>query len=783
MLFLSISLVVGSTLEDVSYSIKQNGIMINLEYTKQISDDDIIGWKSDRGWVYLTLLGVRAPKNKSSQEDYSGIVRKIIIDDFDESTQLAILVKKPILGYDIINSKTSPSTIVFIHTEMKKSEVASLKQHIEKEGVSVFNVAKSSGFPKYNTNFRNAFDQARKELGPNAIFEYHGNLYTTNHPGEKESKSKSILMDKEIAPLKDGELHYFTLREMKKNSESDSLIEEVYINQSTGEIISEKIGDSISTEGIFKENSLNSRSRDDGWFSGDFPSYKTGDIKSPIKKQHTIAKDTLVTKERPVFAQSNSKKREKTKKWLGLFELFKPTIKTQSDKEQIKEYLADDESDTFTKLQTEYVPSLDQNIDIKDFDETIFTTSKTQLSDTNIVNQIEITNSSIEESLLTLQKEHIPTNFYSVQDTLPVVEYYESQTQAPDTNVVRAWFTDESIISDEYDVTHLQKQYIPLKGDNIGDKIIEDESLNESSPQMTQAPDTNVVRAWFTDESIISDEYDATHLQKQYIPLKDSNIPFDENDELIVEEALPQNPEYTDPFMISNRFKTRFNNYSIVQKSKKDKDIPFLPDSVDNNTWLSFFPLQKDSMKKTLKWNFKEEKEVPLFLQKEREALEYSSRSIAEHDWRKELPQQRPKSYPNRQADPGFMYYYNGGIKVESNMKGVPIYIDGKYVGETPLSKPIEVEPGWHQVSGFSPVYTHLAKKDGLQFVGYDSIIQNNESYGATTVYAESGKLETVMLKFNQMGDKPKKLSEIKGGINIALPMFTFVISMILWSI
>ena len=106
--------------------------MVNIDYTAPISDDDIIGWKSDRGWVYLTLLGVRAPKGPKPKENFSGVVRKIVIDDFDESTQPAILVKKPILGYDIINSKTSPSTIVFIHTEMKKSEVASLKQHIKR---------------------------------------------------------------------------------------------------------------------------------------------------------------------------------------------------------------------------------------------------------------------------------------------------------------------------------------------------------------------------------------------------------------------------------------------------------------------------------------------------------------------------------------------------------------------------------------------------------------------------------------------------------------------------
>jgi len=95
---LCISYLFGTNLKDVSYSIKQNGIMVNLDYSDPINDDDIIGWKSDRGWVYLTLLGVRAPKNRVPQQKYRGSVRKIVIDDFDESTQLAVLINKPVLG-------------------------------------------------------------------------------------------------------------------------------------------------------------------------------------------------------------------------------------------------------------------------------------------------------------------------------------------------------------------------------------------------------------------------------------------------------------------------------------------------------------------------------------------------------------------------------------------------------------------------------------------------------------------------------------------------------------
>ena len=185
----------GSRLNDITYSIKKNGIMVNIDFTEPINDDDIIGWKSDRGWIYLTLLGVASSKEKIPQKVFKDGFKKIVIDDFDESTQIAILVKKPILGYDIINSEFSSSAVLFIHTEIIDTEVLAVKNYLKKNGESVFNASDESTFPKYNTSFKNAFNKARNELGPNSIFKFHGKLYTTNHPGE-EKEIKSALIDK-----------------------------------------------------------------------------------------------------------------------------------------------------------------------------------------------------------------------------------------------------------------------------------------------------------------------------------------------------------------------------------------------------------------------------------------------------------------------------------------------------------------------------------------------------------------------------------------------------------
>ena len=779
----------GATLKDVSYSVKQNGIMVNLDYTEPIDDDDIIGWKSDRGWVYLTLLGVRAPKGKKPQEDFSGEVRKIVIDDFDESTQLAILIRKPILGYDIINSKTSPSTIVFIHTEMKKSEVATLKEYIKEKGTSVFNVAKSSGFPKYNTNFKNAFDEARKELGPNAIFEYHGKLYTTNHPGEKEAFSKSVLTEKPKSLLGKGENNTPTINDILNLTSENAPVEETYVDVDTGDTLTEEIAHSLTVDYVPEKSE---DKKDDSWFSGLFPAKKYIEQDSPSSSQ-TTKKDTLIIKEKPILVESRSKK---SKRWSNFFNFLK---KRKTDNDEIKLEIVENDlnkADSINKrneilaqeqyrlLQERYIPAKEQNMILESIDESGFIESQTQLSDTNIVSTIdfeELTQSRSSE-YQAWQKTYVPDYPYSLSDTAISQQYYTSPTQAPDTNVVQAWFNDESLISDEYDATRLQKKYIPSKSEILTFEQ-DDTYPYETLPQNTQAPDTNVVQAWFIDESIIPDEYDVTRLQKKYIPSEKNNEVFNPIDDIFATESSPQTPEYTDPQIFDRRLKTEFKNRGAIKEYKSKKETPFKVDSTESNTWLSYFPLPEDSIKQSLKWDFRNEREVPRHMQNRRQSLDYYEQRDNQYQWREKLSQTSPKSFPKRKADPAFSYYHNGGIRVESNLDGVPIYIDGKYVGETPLNRPIEVEPGWHQVSGFTPIYTNLASKGGLQYVGYgDSIIENNELYGATTVYAESGKLETVELRFNKMGDTPKKWIEMQGGMNIGLPMFVFVMSMILYS-
>ena len=251
-IILGLSLIVSwgksSVLEDIKYDPKTNGLMISIEYSEPIPDDNIIGWKSDRNWLYITLLGVKHINNISPKSDPNNLIKELVIDSFDESVQIAILLTKKIHWYDIINSEGTSSAVVFIHTEMKNSLQANLKKHLDKNGKSVFSVVSQEGFPTYNTSFQAAFNKAREELGPNALFRYKGKLYHTNHPNEVNQNVASGFKELDEKKSIDDIFANYALATKKldqassnyqsSNKESDT-VDEYFVDEDSGQELSE----------------------------------------------------------------------------------------------------------------------------------------------------------------------------------------------------------------------------------------------------------------------------------------------------------------------------------------------------------------------------------------------------------------------------------------------------------------------------------------------------------------------------------------------------------------
>ena len=251
-IILGLSLIVGwgqsSVLEDIKYDPKTNGLMISIEYSEPIPDDNIIGWKSDRNWLYITLLGVKHINNISPKSDPNNLIKELVIDSFDESVQIAILLTKKIHWYDIINSEGTSSAVVFIHTEMKNSLQANLKKHLDKNGKSVFSVVSQEGFPTYNTSFQAAFNKAREELGPNALFRYKGKLYHTNHPNEVNQNVASGFKELDEKKSIDDIFANYALATKKldqvssddqSSNEEFNTVDEYFVDEDSGQELSE----------------------------------------------------------------------------------------------------------------------------------------------------------------------------------------------------------------------------------------------------------------------------------------------------------------------------------------------------------------------------------------------------------------------------------------------------------------------------------------------------------------------------------------------------------------
>ena len=251
-IILGLSLIISwgesSVLEDIKYDPKTNGLMISIEYSEPIPDDNIIGWKSDRNWLYITLLGVKHINNISPKSDPNNLIKELVIDSFDESVQIAILLTKKIHWYDIINSEGTSSAVVFIHTEMKNSLQANLKKHLDKNGKSVFSVVSQEGFPTYNTSFQAAFNKAREELGPNALFRYKGKLYHTNHPNEVNQNVASGFKELDEKKSIDDIFANYALATKKldqvssddqSSNEDFNTVDEYFVDEDSGQELSE----------------------------------------------------------------------------------------------------------------------------------------------------------------------------------------------------------------------------------------------------------------------------------------------------------------------------------------------------------------------------------------------------------------------------------------------------------------------------------------------------------------------------------------------------------------
>ena len=930
----SVSLCLSAVrLENIQYSIKQNGIMVSLDFTEPIKDDDIIGWKSDRGWLYLTLLGVRAPNNLIPTSTFNGVVKEIVLDDFDESIQVAILVGRPIVGYDIVNSPGVPTTVVFIHTEMRKSEVYSLKKHIEKSGSSIFGQVKTSRFPEYNTDFESAFKKARVELGPNSIFRYDGKLFTTNHPEEEKSKVKDALRTKpegftqpdiEIESI-DGEFY----TNVPDDQNKDKIVEKVNVldtkedekQEKTKETDRNKILSIDQAKNITAKKTFGSRIR--SIFSKIIPKeetepnlidsvnaypdlavgqyenqieqllYKIEELEEGIKQKETILteqksswerraeerqtryreqvtdledklieleklinqkktfaknepyekklflseQEKLLSKEKELekklsemgkkFSSFQEKQLEERRQWELLNE--KQDLQYRAQEEQLEKNLSKEEKfKTQIKLLELKLRDLEKEGEIG-LEEWESLTEKQErqykdqarLIEKNSTKEEELRSqiSTLEDKLLGLQEQR--SSEQSKWEELAEKEkiQYQKRIQELEKNLLRETQLKEQMTRMEEKMQLLEEDrgVQRQKWESLArEREIEYRTRAQDLEMKLYRLESNLAqkdRELFEEKNkweLLSDQKQEKYRKKakelesqlaeleRVIQMRDENLyaekdkwrklakerqeKIDEYDPLVenfnnqLEEMRKEllSDLYDEKLMLTEDEKSKNRNLGEFVVGLKKR---FFDEKTEKEEWIDSIYLE------LAEEDFSFQEYFSLALPDESESIEEPSTLHKEKIWREDLIPSERNRYETSGVDPVFQYYYNGGIRVETNMAGVPIYINGNLVGDTPISTPVQVEPGWHQVSGFSPVYKQVADSEGLTYVGSDPIIRNNQLYGAKTIFVESGKIADVSLKFNNMGNVPKKWKELRGGWAAGLPMVLLLVYFVSWSL
>jgi len=767
--------------------------MVSLDFTEPINDDDIIGWKSDRGWLYLTLLGVRAPKNRIPTATFNGVVKDIVLDDFDESIQIAILVRRPIVGYDIVNSPTEPTTVVFIHTEMKRSEVYTLKKHIEKSGSSIFGQVKTSKFPEYNTNFEFAFKRARKELGSNAIFRYDGKLYTTNHPEEEQSKIRDALREKPKGYFEskpgyrsfDGEVYTDIAEAPDKSQEAEQKPEDSYSSlEPTGEAIPESSIPEEQKKKLKDSRKIDSPDDQDKLAENTVAKKTVGImVKSLLSKLFPGrgAEEEWIDSVRtsPDLTAEYDKNREKIKSLESKISKLERNL-TEKDivleEEQNKwETRAEERQSKYRQQVREMESKLVELGDaIKEKDKISMTEQEKQ---DNVLEKKQEQYFSRERQL----REHLVEMEEKLagleQERLIEQKKWKSRTEEREMQYrTRAQDLEMKLLQLESNIAEKDRELFEEKN--------KWELLSEQKQDKYRKKAQELELQLNELEMVIKDRDEKIYAEKdKWRQLaKERQQKIDEYEPLVREfnaqlKDLRQellSDLYDEKVALAERSESSASNLRDVVKKVKKR---LFAEKSAKQEWVDsvYTDLAEDE--------FAFQEYFALALPDESESLDEPPIPEQERKWREDLPSTERDRYKTATVDPIFQYYYNGGIRVETNMAGIPIYINGKLVGDTPITIPVQVEPGWHQVSGFSPVYKQVVDSDGLSYVGSDPIIRNNQLFGAKTVFVESGKVANVSLKFNTMGNTPKKWREMKGGWIAGFPMVLLLISFITWSL
>jgi len=103
--------IIGLAIED-----KANGTIIRLQTKDQFKDGNISSFIHDNGWFYLTVVGGIADSSVIVRADYGKAVRRILVDQLDESVQLAFQLRPKIENQEVYLNRDPAEIVITLRT-------------------------------------------------------------------------------------------------------------------------------------------------------------------------------------------------------------------------------------------------------------------------------------------------------------------------------------------------------------------------------------------------------------------------------------------------------------------------------------------------------------------------------------------------------------------------------------------------------------------------------------------------------------------------------------------
>ena len=118
-------------------------------------------------------------------------------------------------------------------------------------------------------------------------------------------------------------------------------------------------------------------------------------------------------------------------------------------------------------------------------------------------------------------------------------------------------------------------------------------------------------------------------------------------------------------------------------------------------------------------------------------------------------------------------------IEIFCDTDGIPIFIDGVQIGVSPIKNPVQVAPGWHQVSYFPPqlsvetesIRQNRIMRDMIKLARQDILVEDGKTVRAVLSYRT---IEAEALEYEQ---------RISSGRWIGIGMVSIIMSLIVWGI